>query len=227
MTGGIRAELASSLCTVRVEEAVSSTELRAAASLRSFCFFTCPPDRSSEFVERHLFMKAMEEAQCLEDKVAGLLPGFNRVSCLVATVPESSGAILQPGQEPGASLQVAQGWVVGTLDLNLGLRLPGENLGGKYPDKGLHLESRRAYLSNVCVAPAARRLGVAYRLMQSAQDLARSWGVEHLYVHVVKNNDPARLLYLKSGYEVEQEEKANVARSMGRPARLLLHLDIR
>ncbi|GJP60986.1 hypothetical protein CLOP_g18197 [Closterium sp. NIES-67] len=168
----------------------------------------------------------MEEAQCLEDKVAGLLPGFKKVSCLLATVPDPSGAILPPREEPSSSLQVAQGWVVGTLDLNLGLRLPGENLCGQYPSKGLRIESRRAYLSNVCVAPAARRLGVAYRLMQSAKDLAQSWGVEHLYVHVVKNNDPARLLYLKSGYELEQEEKANVARSLGRPARLLLHLDI-
>jgi ribosomal protein S18 acetylase RimI-like enzyme len=35
---------------------------------------------------------------------------------------------------------------------------------------------RRAYLSNVCVATAARRQGVAAALMTAAEDLARSLG---------------------------------------------------
>lgn len=46
--------------------------------------------------------------------------------------------------------------VVGTLDLNQGAKLPAEELVGRRPAEGDRVRLR-AYLSNVCVAEAARR----------------------------------------------------------------------
>jgi ribosomal protein S18 acetylase RimI-like enzyme len=83
--------------------------------------------------------------------------------------------------------------------------------------------SKRAYLSNVCVAAAARRSGVASGLMQAAESAASSSGVEHLYVHVVADNAPAKRLYERLGFAVEAEESEGYARSLSRPRRLILH----
>lgn len=82
---------------------------------------------------------------------------------------------------------------------------------------------RRAYLSNVCVAAAARRQGIAAALIEAASDLARSRGVEHMYVHVVADNAPAAQLYRRLGFEREAQESEAFARALRRPRRLLLH----
>ncbi len=74
--------------------------------------------------------------------------------------------------------------VVGSIDLNIGAVLPAEELHGKLPESGS--ATGRAYLSNVCVAKAARRQGVAQALIQRVEQEAMSQGVEHLYVHVVR-----------------------------------------
>jgi GNAT superfamily N-acetyltransferase len=81
---------------------------------------------------------------------------------------------------------------------------------------------RRAYLSNVCVLPAARRTGLGRRLMNRAMRVAHQWGVERLYVHVVADNDGAKTFYLDLGFEVEAEESAAFASGLNRPRRLLL-----
>ncbi|GIL53141.1 hypothetical protein Vafri_8812 [Volvox africanus] len=111
--------------------------------------------------------------------------------------------------------------VVGSLDLNVGHTLPSEELIGRNPQADPR--RRRAYLSNVCVAPAARRLGVASALLRHAEDVARRSGVEWLYVHVVADNTPAVGLYCNTfGFLVEQSESEGFARSLQRPRRLLL-----
>ena len=81
---------------------------------------------------------------------------------------------------------------------------------------------RRAYLSNVCVLPAARRTGLGRRLMNRAMRVAYQWGVERLYVHVVADNAGAKTFYLDLGFEVEAEESAAFASGLNRPRRLLL-----
>jgi ribosomal protein S18 acetylase RimI-like enzyme len=73
--------------------------------------------------------------------------------------------------------------VIGSLDLNIGSVLPAEELIGKLPEADSN--TRRAYLSNVCVAGAAQRHGIAHTLMLTAEREARREGVQHLYVHVV------------------------------------------
>lgn len=84
--------------------------------------------------------------------------------------------------DPAAGRSVAQ-LVVGSLDLNIGAVLPAEELVGRLPAEDAR--TRRAYLSNVCVAKAARRQGIAQTLMAHAEREAAAAGVTHLYVHVV------------------------------------------
>ncbi len=67
--------------------------------------------------------------------------------------------------------------------INLSFSLSPQELIGKQPQQ--EAASKRAYLSNVCVAKAARRQGVAQALMERAEQQAKEEGVEHLYVHVV------------------------------------------
>jgi ribosomal protein S18 acetylase RimI-like enzyme len=89
--------------------------------------------------------------------------------------------------------------------------------------QGGAVAAERAYLSNVCVAAAARRRGVAAALMSAAEAHAAQAGVRHLYVHVVADNAAAVALYGRMGYEVEAEEGEAQARALGRPRRKILH----
>jgi ribosomal protein S18 acetylase RimI-like enzyme len=82
--------------------------------------------------------------------------------------------------------------------------------------------TRRAYLSNVCVAAAARRCGVGRALIAAAERAAAGMGVRHLYVHVVADNEAAAGLYVAAGFEVEAEGEA-YARALQRPRRKILH----
>jgi ribosomal protein S18 acetylase RimI-like enzyme len=103
--------------------------------------------------------------------------------------------------------------------------LPAEELVGALPGRrGGPPRTHRAYFSNVCVADAARRRGVAAALLAAGEALAAAAGVTHMYVHVVAANTAARTLYLdRSGFAVESEEGEEHARKLGRPRRLLLH----
>lgn len=114
--------------------------------------------------------------------------------------------------------------VVGTLDLNIGAKLPAEELVGREPTAG-DAARLRAYLSNVCVLGSVqtRRQGIAQALIREAVRRATAAGVSDLYVHVVADNIPARCLYEKRcGFLMEQEESESMARALNRPRRLLL-----
>ncbi|KAG2435258.1 hypothetical protein HXX76_007336 [Chlamydomonas incerta] len=138
---------------------------------------------------------------------------------LLAALRAGLDASAQLPADPAAG--VSRQLVVGSLDLNVGHTLPSEELIGKQPKEDPR--HRRAYLSNVCVAPAARRLGVARALLRVAEEEARRKGVEWLYVHVVADNQPAVALYCGAmGFEVEQAESEGYARSLQRPRRLIL-----
>lgn len=81
----------------------------------------------------------------------------------------------------------------------------------------------RAYLSNVCVADAARRQGVAQNLLMTAAQHLAAQGVRYMYVHVAADNAAAVQLYMgPGGFGLEQEESEAAARALGRPRRLLL-----
>ena len=114
----------------------------------------------------------------------------------------------------GAPLRV----VLATLDLNRGAVLPAEELVGD-----LGRGAARAYLSNVAVAPGARRRGYAAMVVAAAAARAHAVGVRHLYVHCVVDNAAALALYTAAGFQLESQETAAEAQGRGRPRRVLLH----
>ncbi|CAD7700444.1 unnamed protein product [Ostreobium quekettii] len=115
--------------------------------------------------------------------------------------------------------------VVGSLDVMVGTHLPEEHLIGRLPEgpDGQH----RAYLANVSTVPAARRRGVASQLIQAAESQAVAQGVKYMYAHVVADNYPALALYMNAaGYTAEQEELPGIAKTCGRPQRILVKKDL-
>lgn len=218
---------------INIRLATTPAELRAAGYLRAYTFYTYPPDRSEYSRRMHRRMKGDAEWESVTRKVTGTEPEYKsmKVLCMVAAVdddPESPIAAKAAAEldtstklpADAATQQPAQ-LVVGSLDINQGAVLPAEDLVGRLPTVNQAL--RRAYLSNVCVASAARRQGVAATLMRAAEQQAQQLGVEHLYVHVVADNSPARNLYISLGYELEAEETEAFAHALRRPRRQLLH----
>lgn len=59
---------------------------------------------------------------------------------------------------------------------------------------------RMAYLSNLAVAPTARRLGIGRELLRRAETVALSWGCRSVALHVDSSNRPAVELYESAGY---------------------------
>ncbi|BFI24556.1 hypothetical protein MPTK2_1g12680 [Marchantia polymorpha subsp. ruderalis] len=206
-----------------LESATSGEKLRAAATLRARSFFAYPEGRSITARKMHQKMKADDECAVLTRKIGGLEQGYKRTACLIATCPSSE--VPESGRDLHEMCSVAgprtEGYlVVGTLDLNQGLSLPGEVMGER--PTGPEADVKRAYLSNVCVAEEVRRRGVGMELVEYAKETAKLWGIRYLYVHVVADNISARKLYEKAGFEYESEESVKEARSLGRPRRYIL-----
>eukprot|EP00878_Enallax_costatus_P041991 GHUV01048935.1.p2 GENE.GHUV01048935.1~~GHUV01048935.1.p2 ORF type:complete len:182 (+),score=35.88 GHUV01048935.1:1117-1662(+) len=163
----------------------------------------------------------------------GLEPDYQQMKVvgLIAAIPDDPDCPVatQAGREMDLSTKLPADpvtgtppqIVIGTLDINQGSVLPAEELVGRLPTEGQ--ATRRAYLSNVCVATAARRQGVAAALMIEAEQVALDMGVQHMYVHVIYDNTAAQRLYNSLGYEQETEETESFARALRRPRRLLLH----
>jgi ribosomal-protein-alanine N-acetyltransferase len=59
-----------------------------------------------------------------------------------------------------------------------------------------------ADLANLAVAPMARRRGIGTQLLHGAVTLARSGGVEHLYLEVRASNAHAIAMYEHAGFQV-------------------------
>lgn len=162
------------------------------------------------------------EYEALKDRVRGMRIGFERVTCINATLPLSPSLV--SAHELCSSCKFLEDGenrvVVGTLDLNQCLSLANE-LTGKKP-QGTGPDLKRAYLSNVCVAKELQRNGLGYTLISKSKEVAREWGITDLYVHVSVDNKAAQKLYEKSGFVYENEEPAWQARFLGRPRRFLL-----
>eukprot|EP01025_Chloroclados_australasicus_P064302 TRINITY_DN8576_c0_g1_i3.p1 TRINITY_DN8576_c0_g1~~TRINITY_DN8576_c0_g1_i3.p1 ORF type:complete len:334 (+),score=25.40 TRINITY_DN8576_c0_g1_i3:130-1002(+) len=215
-----------------IRQAMDTSEFRAAAYLRASCFYTYQEDRS-EFAQRaHRRMKADAEWQSIENKVNGTEVAWERVRVVpfvASLVYDANHTVCREVRErmmdcssqiPSPSPDNPPELAIGSLDLNIGVTLPAEELVGLYPS--VDVENTRAYLSNVCVADGARRLGVAKALVDAASAHARSSGVLHVYVHVVEENGAALRLYRACGFEVESEESVDLARKRQHGRRLLL-----
>ncbi|GAX86392.1 hypothetical protein CEUSTIGMA_g13803.t1 [Chlamydomonas eustigma] len=214
--------------------ASSAAELRAAAYLRAHSFYHYPEGRSVMAARAHRRMKGDSEWESVTSKVSGtdVIYKDMKVKCIIAAMSEDqeNNICHQMNQDmdlstklpanPDAGYYCPQ-LVIGSLDLNVGSVLPAEELIGKLPE--VDAKTRRAYLSNVCVAKAAQRQGIAQALMLTAEQEARREGVQHLYVHVVLNNEPAVKFYQRLDFELEAEESVGFARALDRPRRKLLH----
>ncbi|KAF5742863.1 hypothetical protein HS088_TW09G00924 [Tripterygium wilfordii] len=203
-----------------VAETESEDQLWAAACLRVRSFYEFQP--SSYAIQDHKRYLAEREFEALKERISGKREGFRRVSCINATLPLSQ--LPSSADDLCAACKFTNDGedrvVVGTLDVNQCLRLPDEITGMK--PEGIGADFARAYLSNVCVAKELHRNGLGYELVAKSKVVAREWGITDLYVHVAVDNEPAKKLYMKSGFVYENDEPAWQARFLDRPRRVLL-----
>lgn len=98
--------------------------------------------------------------------------------------------------------------VVGTLDVCIRHPLHGETFPAEPGKSSFHCriyqpdQPKFGYLTNVCVAKYARRQGIASNMLLLAIDAARLNGAEEVYIHVHKDNLPARRLYDQIGFRM-------------------------
>jgi ribosomal protein S18 acetylase RimI-like enzyme len=83
--------------------------------------------------------------------------------------------------------------------------------------------TRYVYLSNLAVHEDARRQGVAQQLLHTSERVALDWGFQDIYLHVLENNQTARRLYLRAGYQLMRVELNLASWLIGRPRQLFLH----
>jgi len=62
------------------------------------------------------------------------------------------------------------------------------------------------YISNLAVSKSYRRHGVASKLLCKCEQIAKYWGFNQLYLHVLADNSIGRQLYLNNGYTIHQIE---------------------
>ncbi|XP_021818845.1 uncharacterized protein LOC110760824 isoform X2 [Prunus avium] len=147
-------------------------------------------------LQDHRRYLAERELEAMKERVGGKRKGFRKVSCINATVP------LSQISSPSVSDDFCSSC------------------------KGIGADFARAYLSNVCVAKELHRNGLGYALVAKSKLVAQEWGISDLYVHVAVDNEPAKKLYMKSGFVYEKDEPAWQARFLDRPRRILLWFGI-
>lgn len=67
-------------------------------------------------------------------------------------------------------------------------------------------QPRHLYISNLAVQENHRRQGIAHQLLATCDKIARDWGYQEIYLHVLENNHAARRLYWKAGYRLHKIE---------------------
>lgn len=82
--------------------------------------------------------------------------------------------------------------------------------------------SRYPYLSNLAVLADYRRQGIAQQLLHTSERIARDWGYQEIYLHVLENNHRARRLYWKAGYRLKAVNTNTISWFLGKPRQLLL-----
>ena len=77
------------------------------------------------------------------------------------------------------------------------------------------IDQREGWIGGVGVIPRMRGIGLGRKLMQSAEELCRSRGVQDIYLEVIDGNDRARGLYEDLGYTATRK----FVTAEGKPAR--------
>ncbi|CAL5198444.1 unnamed protein product [Lathyrus oleraceus] len=209
---------------ITIAESFYDDELWAASSLRVRSFNQFRPGTYG--VQDHVKYLAEREFEALKERISGKRVGFRRVSCINASLPVSHISNIYDDLCSSCKFSTygEDRIVVGSLDLNQCSSLPDEIVGMKPEVSGA--DTTRAYLSNVCVARELHRNGLAYELLEKSKLVARNWGITDLYVHVADDNEPAKKLYMKSGFVYESDEPAWQAGFLDRPRRLLLWMGL-
>lgn len=96
-------------------------------------------------------------------------------------------------------------------------------LGMRFSDSCTQVGKSFPYLSNLAIHPKYRRQGAASGLLISCETVVREWGFQDLYLHVLENNDQARQLYFKLGYQVHKVESFWNTFLLKRSRQILLH----
>lgn len=126
-------------------------------------------------------------------------------------------AVRRPG--PANVLDVQMGYPVTTMEAIAGT----VEIGLRSPSLWQPFTTPYLYLSNVAVCRQFRQQGVAFRLLQTCEQVAQQWGFQDLYLHVLEDNHAARRLYHKAGYRVQRTESSLGFWVLGRPRQLLMH----
>ena len=209
--------------SLRVKKASASSELRAASYVRAYSFGTYPSDRSEYARRSHVQMTADGAWEQMESQLEKEGLDFFPMIAVSGTFDDAENLIAQ-GVHVNIPTETGMEYVLGTLDVTVGVKLPAEELVGTLPKESAVAARERAYLSNICVLSSARRQGIAQSLIETACLEAYTIGVRHMYVHVVDENTAAVRLYEdKCGFKIEKEEHASLARALNRPRRLILH----
>lgn len=105
-------------------------------------------------------------------------------------------------------IAIADGAIAGVIELELKQDWPWQTA---YP-----------YCSNLAVAEAWRRQGLASQLLRQAEQTAQSWGSSQVYLHVLESNYRARSLYTKQSYSLQKRDRTWQAWMTGGSWRLFL-----
>lgn len=140
-------------------------------------------------------------------------------TCLVAVLPEqhSKNISSDSGENQSEPLQSNTlqsntiGEPVGTVEVSVRQRSLWQ------------AESKYVYLSNLAVREDCRRQGIAHQLLLGCEQVARRWGFQDIYLHVMDNNTQANGLYQKLSYQVEHVEGDLFAMLLNKPRQVLLH----
>ena len=81
--------------------------------------------------------------------------------------------------------------VVGTVEVAI-----------RYPSP-FSLDSQYPYISNLVVMPNYRRRGIGKKLLAKCEQIALNWGYYETRLHVLKDNEAAKKLYLHHGYKLD------------------------
>lgn len=108
-----------------------------------------------------------------------------------------------------------QSVVVGAVEITFFRNLPFGLKASYYP-----------YLSNLAIRADYRRQGIGRELLRSCEAAVGERGLKDLYLHVLKDNYPARQLYDGAGYRLRQADSFWQGWLLHRSQRLLLYKSI-
>ncbi|GIM10723.1 hypothetical protein Vretimale_14305 [Volvox reticuliferus] len=109
---------------------------------------------------------------------------------------------LAPGVRPGVGVAAQSVGLVGVAAVDsFGDLVPPRELNWRTDGQmGWYRREGYAYISNVAVAPEARRRGIARRLVTAAEELAAEWGCRAVGLHCNPKKREPWALYSSLGY---------------------------